>query len=60
MGLDLRENLPRECLGCVLSTWRDSECSLDQEVTGLIGKPDRSLLHQKSGRGRVLGLGVCG
>ena len=37
-----------------------SECSLDQEVTGLIGKPDRSLLHQKSGRGRVLGLGACG
>ena len=37
-----------------------SERSLDQEVTGLIGKPDRPLLHQKSGGGRVLGLGVWG
>ena len=35
-----------------------SDLSLEQEVTGLIDKPDRSPLHQKNGGGRVLGLGV--
>lgn len=35
-----------------------SDLSLEQEVTGLIDKPDRSPLHQKNGGDRVLGLGV--
>lgn len=35
-----------------------SDLSLEQEVTGLTDKPDRSLLHQRNGGGRVLALGV--